>query len=175
MAAAAAAAATGGPAGWYERLAQSAPVHWAEAGLGSLQAAAGLPWWAAIPCAAALLRSAVTLPLAAYQGRVLAKVGRGGPGEGRGRPALAEVRAVPLLPSAGGRGLPLYRAAEGTGGQEAARGLPRACSDGAARWEGGWRGARLSGWGWARGMVVPTLGEGRSGQRRCVSSFEELL
>ncbi|XP_068259943.1 cytochrome c oxidase assembly protein COX18, mitochondrial [Nyctibius grandis] len=68
------AAASGGPGGWYECLAQSAPVHCAEEGLVVLQAAAGLPWWAAIACGAALLRTAVTLPLAAHQGRLLAKL-----------------------------------------------------------------------------------------------------
>ncbi|KAK4818708.1 hypothetical protein QYF61_018687 [Mycteria americana] len=73
----AAAAAAGGPGGWYEWLAQSAPVHGAEAGLVALQAAAGLPWWAAIACGAAVLRTAVTLPLAAHQSRLLAKVGSG--------------------------------------------------------------------------------------------------
>ena len=65
----------GSPGRWYEWLAQSIPVHWAEDGLVALQAAAGLPWWAAIVCGGALLRSAVTLPLAAHQGRLLAKVG----------------------------------------------------------------------------------------------------
>ncbi|KAM6346071.1 cytochrome c oxidase assembly protein COX18, mitochondrial [Podargus strigoides] len=70
----AAAATSGGPHGWYEWLAQSAPVHWVEDGLVALQAAAGLPWWATIVCGSALLRTAVTLPLAAHQGRVLAKL-----------------------------------------------------------------------------------------------------
>eukprot|EP00076_Gallus_gallus_P013395 XP_015131886.1 cytochrome c oxidase assembly protein COX18, mitochondrial isoform X1 [Gallus gallus] len=65
---------SGSPGGWYEWLAQSSPVHWAEDGLVALQAAAGLPWWAAIVCGGALLRSAVTLPLAAHQGRLLAKL-----------------------------------------------------------------------------------------------------
>ncbi|NXW83710.1 COX18 protein, partial [Alopecoenas beccarii] len=65
---------SGSPGGLYEWLAQSAPVHWAEDGLVALQAAAGLPWWAAIVCGAALLRTAVTLPLAAHQGRLLAKL-----------------------------------------------------------------------------------------------------
>ncbi|XP_040442512.1 cytochrome c oxidase assembly protein COX18, mitochondrial isoform X1 [Falco naumanni] len=64
----------GGPGGWYEQLAQSVPVHWAEEGLAAVQAAAGLPWWATIVCSAALLRTAVTLPLAAHQGRLLAKL-----------------------------------------------------------------------------------------------------
>ncbi|XP_075006515.1 cytochrome c oxidase assembly protein COX18, mitochondrial isoform X1 [Calonectris borealis] len=72
--AAVSAAPSGGPGGWYEWLAQSAPVHWAEDGLVALQAAAGLPWWAAIVCGAALLRTAVTLPLAAHQSRLLAKL-----------------------------------------------------------------------------------------------------
>ncbi|KAM6075959.1 cytochrome c oxidase assembly protein COX18, mitochondrial [Chlamydotis macqueenii] len=40
----------------------------------ALQAAAGLPWWAAIAGGAFLLRTAVTLPLAAHQGRLLAKL-----------------------------------------------------------------------------------------------------
>ncbi|KAM6120406.1 cytochrome c oxidase assembly protein COX18, mitochondrial [Pterocles gutturalis] len=68
------AAASAAPSGWYEWLAQSAPVHWAEEGLVALQAAAGLPWWAAIVCGGALLRTAVTLPLAAHQSRLLAKL-----------------------------------------------------------------------------------------------------
>ncbi|KAM6206756.1 cytochrome c oxidase assembly protein COX18, mitochondrial [Sarcoramphus papa] len=71
---AAASAANGGPGAWYEWLSQSAPVHWAEDGLVALQAAAGLPWWAAIVGGAALLRTAVTLPLAAHQNRLLAKL-----------------------------------------------------------------------------------------------------
>lgn len=76
VAAVTAATATAGPSGgWYERLAQSVPVRWAEEGLVALQEAAGLPWWAAIVCGAGLLRTAVTLPLAAHQSRLLAKVG----------------------------------------------------------------------------------------------------
>ncbi|NWU65504.1 COX18 protein, partial [Pterocles burchelli] len=72
--AAVSAAPGGSPGGWYEWLAQSPPVHWAEDGLLALQAAAGLPWWAAIVCGGALLRTAVTLPLAAHQSRLLAKL-----------------------------------------------------------------------------------------------------
>ncbi|XP_054028630.1 cytochrome c oxidase assembly protein COX18, mitochondrial [Dryobates pubescens] len=68
------AAASGGPGAWYENVARSAPVHWAEEAFLSLQAAGELPWWAAIACGAALLRTAVTLPLAAHQGRLLAKL-----------------------------------------------------------------------------------------------------
>ncbi|XP_030333900.1 cytochrome c oxidase assembly protein COX18, mitochondrial isoform X2 [Strigops habroptila] len=71
----AAAAAPAAPlGGWYEWWSQSRPVHWAEGGLAALQASAGLPWWAAIACGAALLRTAVTLPLAAHQCRLLAQL-----------------------------------------------------------------------------------------------------
>ncbi|XP_072480460.1 cytochrome c oxidase assembly protein COX18, mitochondrial isoform X2 [Notamacropus eugenii] len=66
-----------GPAGiggWYETLASSAPAHWAEALLLGTQDATGLPWWANIIVTTTALRSAVTLPLAAYQNYVLAKV-----------------------------------------------------------------------------------------------------
>ncbi|XP_027759686.1 cytochrome c oxidase assembly protein COX18, mitochondrial [Empidonax traillii] len=64
----------GGGGGWYEWAASSQPVHWAEGGLAALQAATGLPWWAAIAGGAALLRTTVTLPLAAHQGQLLAKL-----------------------------------------------------------------------------------------------------
>ncbi|NXU52267.1 COX18 protein, partial [Turnix velox] len=63
-----------GPGGWYEWLSQSSSVRWAEEGLLVLQEACGMPWWAAISCGAALLRTAVTLPLAAHQARLLAKL-----------------------------------------------------------------------------------------------------
>ncbi|XP_071411145.1 cytochrome c oxidase assembly protein COX18, mitochondrial-like [Pithys albifrons albifrons] len=65
---------SGGLGGWYEWAARAEPVHWAEGGLAALQAATGLPWWATIAGGAALLRTAVTLPLAAHQGRLLAKL-----------------------------------------------------------------------------------------------------
>uniref|UniRef100_A0A452IFD7 Membrane insertase YidC/Oxa/ALB C-terminal domain-containing protein n=1 Tax=Gopherus agassizii TaxID=38772 RepID=A0A452IFD7_9SAUR len=62
------------PGGLYEALAESAPVHWAESGLVALQAGTGLPWWLSIVCAGAVLRTGLTLPLAAHQGHVLAKL-----------------------------------------------------------------------------------------------------
>lgn len=67
------------PAGWawYEALAASAPVACAETGLAVLQAASGLPWWATVVAASAALRTGLTLPLAAQQSRVLAKVSPG--------------------------------------------------------------------------------------------------
>ncbi|XP_044536170.1 cytochrome c oxidase assembly protein COX18, mitochondrial isoform X2 [Gracilinanus agilis] len=69
-----AAAGPAGVGGWYETLAASAPAHWAEAMLLGAQGATGLPWWASIVVTTTALRSAVTLPLAAYQHYVLAKV-----------------------------------------------------------------------------------------------------
>nr|XP_060637327.1 cytochrome c oxidase assembly protein COX18, mitochondrial [Anolis sagrei ordinatus] len=61
--------------GWYyEALASSAPVVCAESGLAALQAASELPWWATVVVASALLRTGLTLPLAALQSRVLAKL-----------------------------------------------------------------------------------------------------
>ncbi|XP_004838075.1 mitochondrial inner membrane protein COX18 isoform X1 [Heterocephalus glaber] len=60
--------------GWYEALAASAPVRAAEGALLGAHAALGLPWWGSIVLAAAGLRGSVTLPLAIYQHRVLAKV-----------------------------------------------------------------------------------------------------
>ncbi|XP_060103733.1 cytochrome c oxidase assembly protein COX18, mitochondrial [Heteronotia binoei] len=66
-----------GPApawGWWEAVSGWAPVGWAEAGLAGLQAASGLPWWATVVASSALLRTGLTLPLAALQARVLAKL-----------------------------------------------------------------------------------------------------
>ncbi|XP_066483556.1 cytochrome c oxidase assembly protein COX18, mitochondrial isoform X2 [Tiliqua scincoides] len=59
---------------WYEALAASAPVACTEWGLAAMQAASGLPWWATVVAASAALRTGLTLPLAAQQGRVLAKL-----------------------------------------------------------------------------------------------------
>ncbi|XP_053922116.1 cytochrome c oxidase assembly protein COX18, mitochondrial isoform X2 [Cuculus canorus] len=64
----------GGPVPLGERLCRAPPVHWAEEALLSLRDAAELPCWAAIAGGAALLRTAVTLPLAAGQRRLLAKL-----------------------------------------------------------------------------------------------------
>nr|XP_033789171.1 cytochrome c oxidase assembly protein COX18, mitochondrial [Geotrypetes seraphini] len=60
--------------GWYESIADSAPIHLAENLLTSLQDASGLPWWANIICATVALRTAITLPLAVYQMYIVAKV-----------------------------------------------------------------------------------------------------
>ncbi|KAJ7313379.1 hypothetical protein JRQ81_004690 [Phrynocephalus forsythii] len=60
--------------GWVEPLASSPPVALVESGLVALQAASGLPWWATMIAASALLRTSLTLPLAVLQSRVLAKL-----------------------------------------------------------------------------------------------------
>ncbi|XP_045388414.1 cytochrome c oxidase assembly protein COX18, mitochondrial isoform X2 [Lemur catta] len=63
-----------GAGGWYEALAASAPVRGAEDVLLAAHAATGLPWWGSILVTTVALRGAVTLPLAAYQHYILAKV-----------------------------------------------------------------------------------------------------
>lgn len=61
--------------GWYEALAASSPVRVAEEVLLGVQATTGLPWWGSILLSTVALRGAVTLPLAAYQHYILAKLG----------------------------------------------------------------------------------------------------
>lgn len=68
------AVAPGGSGGWYEALAASAPVRAAEEMLLGAHAASGLPWWGSILLTTVALRGVVTLPLAAYQHYILAKV-----------------------------------------------------------------------------------------------------
>ncbi|XP_029090815.1 cytochrome c oxidase assembly protein COX18, mitochondrial isoform X3 [Monodon monoceros] len=63
-----------GAGGWYEALATSAPVQGAEDVLLFAHTASGLPWWGSILLTTVALRGAVTLPLAAYQHYILAKV-----------------------------------------------------------------------------------------------------
>ncbi|XP_076842752.1 cytochrome c oxidase assembly protein COX18, mitochondrial [Brachyhypopomus gauderio] len=60
--------------GWYESVADSAPVHLTEQFLVSAQQVTGLPWWACIACTTLALRSTFTLPLAVYQSVIIAKV-----------------------------------------------------------------------------------------------------
>ncbi|KAM4854795.1 cytochrome c oxidase assembly protein COX18, mitochondrial [Thomomys bottae] len=63
-----------GAGGWYEALAESTAVRAAEEVLLGAHAATGLPWWGSILLTTAALRGAITLPLAAYQQYILAKV-----------------------------------------------------------------------------------------------------
>ncbi|XP_045854095.1 cytochrome c oxidase assembly protein COX18, mitochondrial isoform X2 [Meles meles] len=65
---------SGGPGSWYQALATSAPVQGTEEVLLGVHSATGLPWWACIGLTTVALRGAVTLPLAAYQHYILAKV-----------------------------------------------------------------------------------------------------
>ncbi|KAI3351378.1 hypothetical protein L3Q82_020191 [Scortum barcoo] len=63
-----------GAAGWYSSLSDSAPVHLCEHFLVSVQQVSGLPWWLSIVMATMLVRTLITLPLAAYQMVIIAKV-----------------------------------------------------------------------------------------------------
>ncbi|XP_066241636.1 cytochrome c oxidase assembly protein COX18, mitochondrial isoform X1 [Saccopteryx leptura] len=63
-----------GAGGWYKDLASSAPVQGVEELLLGAHSATGLPWWGSILLTTVALRGAVTLPLAAYQHYILAKV-----------------------------------------------------------------------------------------------------
>lgn len=63
-----------GAGGWYGGLADSAPVHLCENFLVSVHQVSGLPWWLSIAMATASIRTFITLPLAAYQLVIIAKV-----------------------------------------------------------------------------------------------------
>lgn len=97
----------GGPSGaggWYEALATSAPVQSAEDVLLFAHTASGLPWWGSILLTTVALRGAVTLPLAAYQHYILAKVRGAKPRHGPCIPTSV-VRRVHVSP---GRKVPRY-------------------------------------------------------------------
>ncbi|XP_070819599.1 cytochrome c oxidase assembly protein COX18, mitochondrial isoform X2 [Chaetodon trifascialis] len=61
-------------AGWYSGLSDSAPVHLCEHFLVNMQQVSGLPWWLSIVMATLSVRTLITLPLAAYQMVIIAKV-----------------------------------------------------------------------------------------------------
>ena len=63
-----------GEAGWYINLSDSAPVHLCEHFLVSMQQVNGLPWWLSIIMSTLCVRTLITLPLAAYQMVIIAKV-----------------------------------------------------------------------------------------------------
>lgn len=65
--------------GWSSSLWDAAPVHMCEEFLVGLQQASGFPWWLNIVVSTVLVRTVVTLPLAAYQMVVLARVSTKGP------------------------------------------------------------------------------------------------
>ncbi|MEQ2179625.1 hypothetical protein GOODEAATRI_027033 [Goodea atripinnis] len=64
-----------GAGGWYGSLSDSAPVHLCENFLVSVHQVSGLPWWLSIAMATVSVRTFITLPLAAYQLIIIAKVG----------------------------------------------------------------------------------------------------
>lgn len=65
--------------GWAAGLWDAAPVHLCEEVLVGLQQASGFPWWLNIVASTVLVRTVVTLPLAAYQMVVLGRVSTTGP------------------------------------------------------------------------------------------------
>lgn len=64
--------------GWYGCLSDAAPVHLCEEFLVNLQQVSGLPWWLSIVVSTMTVRTLITLPLAAYQMVIIAKVSDGG-------------------------------------------------------------------------------------------------
>lgn len=66
---------TAGSSGWYDSLAESGPVRLCEQYLMGVQQLAGCPWWLSIIVSTVMVRTLVTLPLAAYQVVIIAKVG----------------------------------------------------------------------------------------------------
>lgn len=113
----------GGAGGWYEALATSAPVRGAEELLLGAHSAVGLPWWGSILLTTVALRGAVTLPLAAYQHYILAKVRGAEPRVGpaqpppRARPSALDTALCPGRFGAADRGRGLS-----SGGARAPRG-----------------------------------------------------
>ncbi|KAM4585834.1 cytochrome c oxidase assembly protein COX18, mitochondrial [Fundulus diaphanus] len=63
-----------GAGGWYGSLSDAAPVHLCENFLVGVHQVSGLPWWLSIAVATVSIRTFITLPLAAYQLIVIAKV-----------------------------------------------------------------------------------------------------
>lgn len=60
--------------GFWQSLSQSTPVAYMQHGLMDLHDLTGLPWWATIILSTVGLRTLVTLPLAVYQNKILARL-----------------------------------------------------------------------------------------------------
>ncbi|XP_053683423.1 cytochrome c oxidase assembly protein COX18, mitochondrial [Sabethes cyaneus] len=60
--------------GFWATLSNSTPVEYVQQGLVSLHDYSGLPWWASIVVSTILVRSAVTLPLAIYQNKIVVRL-----------------------------------------------------------------------------------------------------
>lgn len=61
-------------AGFWQTLSQSAPVAYVQQGMINLHDLTGLPWWATVILTTVGLRTLVTLPLAVYQNKILARL-----------------------------------------------------------------------------------------------------
>lgn len=79
--------------GWYGSLAESGPVRLCEQYLVGVQQLTGFPWWLSIIVSTVTVRTLITLPLAAYQVVIIAKVGVQGHGSTR-LMSRSEVRCV---------------------------------------------------------------------------------
>lgn len=60
--------------GIWKSLSNSQPVSFVQDGLVQLHEISGLPWWATIVASTFILRSCVTLPLAVYQNKIMARL-----------------------------------------------------------------------------------------------------
>ncbi|XP_055620006.1 cytochrome c oxidase assembly protein COX18, mitochondrial [Toxorhynchites rutilus septentrionalis] len=60
--------------GVWTTISQSTPVAYVQQGLINIHDISGLPWWASIILSTVVLRSAVTLPLAIYQNKIIARL-----------------------------------------------------------------------------------------------------
>ncbi|XP_055528709.1 cytochrome c oxidase assembly protein COX18, mitochondrial [Wyeomyia smithii] len=60
--------------GFWTAISCSTPVEYVQQGLVSLHDCSGLPWWASIVVSTILVRSAVTLPLAIYQNKIVVRL-----------------------------------------------------------------------------------------------------
>lgn len=60
--------------GWYDSLAESGPVRLCEQCVMGVQQLTGFPWWLSIIASTVMVRTLITLPLAAYQLVIIAKV-----------------------------------------------------------------------------------------------------
>lgn len=63
-----------GGLGWYGSLAESGPVRLCEQYLTGVQQLTGFPWWLSIIVSTVMVRNLITLPFAAYQMVIIAKV-----------------------------------------------------------------------------------------------------
>lgn len=83
--------------GWYSSLAESGPVRLCEQYLMGVQQLTGFPWWLSIIVATVTVRTLITLPLAAYQLVIIAKVSDRGRGSS-GLRSSSEVRCELVQP-----------------------------------------------------------------------------